>query len=359
MINYRKLILLLFITLIGCTPTPRILEEIQLVQSVGYDYLNDDEYIGVAGASYIPQGENAKPTNIVFTAVGKTSKQIRQRIQALSAKPIEIGRIGVVIFNKEVAADGILPFIDSLQRDPSIGRDILLTVSEESASEILKTKYIESETVSQYIIEVVDQNSDRTLPHTNLHRFLYQYYTKGFDAFMPMISKDENKLIVVGVALFDEDRFVGVVPLEDAYIFKILFEKSSKGQFETKGKEEEGYLSLQNLFSHTEYEVKKPGGRFEVHFTIKVKGRISESGGLDLTKKENVKKAEKEVEEEITQRAYNLVEKFKELQVDPLGLGEKARQKGIYDEKVWEEQYSELKVVIDTEVHVVQTGIME
>jgi spore germination protein len=281
--KYRKVSFTLFLILFGCTPSPKILEDIQLIQSVGYDYKSEKEIIGSAGAAYIPPGEDAQPRNLVFTTVGKTGKQIRQQIQALSAKPIEIGRVGVVIFNEEVASKGVFPFIDNFQRDSSIGRNILLAVSVGSAADILKTNYIESDTVSQYIIDVVDQNMDRTIPDMNFHHFLFQYYTPGFDPFMPLVTKKENKLEVLGIALFEDDKYVGMVPLEKSYIFKLLYEDTQKGHFEMEGEEEDGYISMQNLYTHTDYEVRKSNEGYEANFRIKIKGRIAESGGLDLS----------------------------------------------------------------------------
>jgi spore germination protein len=78
-----------------------------------------------------------------------------------------------------------------------------------------------------------------------------------------------------------------------------------------------------------------------------------------LTKKENIKKLEHIAEKKIIKRATNLMDNLKELHVDPLGLGEKARQKGIFNEKEWEDQYGELPITIQAKVHVIQAGVME
>ncbi|KMJ59442.1 hypothetical protein AB685_00725 [Bacillus sp. LL01] len=349
---------IIFLSLIGCIPEPKILEDIQLVQSVGYDLKEKDEYIGTAGSSFVPPGENASPTDVTLTAEGKTVKQMRQRMQALSAKPIEIGRLGIVIFSQEVAEAGIQPFIDNYERDPNIGRDIHLVVSKDKASDIIQTNYVESEDVSQYIIDVIHQNIERTLPRMNLHHYLFQYYAEGYDPFMPMISKSGNQLEVIGVALFNGDKYIDTIPFDESYIFKILYEKASKGQFEMDYEEDES-ISVQNIVSNTKYKIERKRGEYKAHFTINFNGKVSESGGLDLTDKKNIKKVEKALEKEISARALTLIDKFKTLEVDPLGLGDKARQKGIYNKEEWEKQYPNLPVTIETKIHVVQSGIAE
>jgi spore germination protein len=98
--------------------------------------------------------------------------------------PPRAGRLGVIIFDQKIAEHGVLRFIDNFQRDANIGRDIHLVFTDESSFDILNNKYVESNSVPQYIIDVVDQNLDRTLPNVTFHQFLFQYYAKGFDPFM-------------------------------------------------------------------------------------------------------------------------------------------------------------------------------
>ncbi len=123
--------------------------------------------------------------------------------------------------------------------------------------------------------------------------------------------------------------------------------------------EEGKSISIQNIVSYTKYKIEKKRGEYKAHFTIHFDGKVSESGGLDLTDEKNIKKVEKALEEEISARALALVENFKTLKVDPLGLGDKARQKGVFKKTEWEEQYPNLPVTIETQVHVVQSGIAE
>jgi spore germination protein len=357
--NVKKFpILILFLAAIsGCTPGTKILEDIQLIQAVGYDEMNGEEFKITAGATYIPPGQNTEPRNLVFTSVGKTTKQIRQQIKTNSAKPIETGRVGVVLFQQEVAKNGIERHIDNYQRDANIGRDIHLVTTQGSTEEILRTRYTEGDSVSQHIIDVVDQNMDHTIPDSNLHDFLSQYYAKGYDPFMPYVSKDEDQLKVLGVALYKKDKLVDTLSLKESYILKLLYEPIRKGQFETEWKDGR-YISTENLHSHTDYKIKKERGRYHVQLTIHYNGEVSESGGMDLTKEKNIKKMEREVSKAIEKKAQKLVEKFIALGVDPIGLGERARQQKLYD-KNWEENYADLSVDVKSKVKITQGGIIE
>ncbi|KON88163.1 hypothetical protein AF332_16020 [Sporosarcina globispora] len=350
--------ILIPILLTGCTPSPKILEDLQLVQTIGYDYVNGEEYEGTVGSSNIPPGEESLPVNEVFTAAGKTTQRIRQKIQAEAARPVVVGRVGMVIFNQEIAEHGIETQIDSLQRNPSIGRKLLLVVSKEKAKEIIDSEYSRSDSVSQYLIDVVEQNLKETIPKINFHRFLSHYYSKDADAFLPIIEKQGKHLKVNGLGIFKDDKLVDTISLGDAYIFKILYEKFRRGQFQVElgGGED---VSLENLASKTKISVEKRNGKYKATFKVKVSGRAMEGVNLDLTDKKTIERIEKAVEKEITDRAEKMVKRFQELDVDPLRIGEKGRQRADFNRREWQEQYSEMEINIYAEVNAVQSGIIE
>jgi spore germination protein len=346
------------LSLSGCLPSTKILEDIQLVQSIGYDYIGDERFQGTGGSSFTTPGEKSIPKSVTFTAEGNTNRKILQKIQSKSPKPIEIGRVGVILFNQEIAKNGIMEHIESLEKDPSVGRDIYLAVSTGSAFEILDGTYPQSESVSQYLIEVIKQNMDRTIPKMNLHRFLYHYYGKGLDPFMPVVAHEGRYIQIKGVALFKKDKLVDIIGFQESYIFKVLFEDIRKGVLEIDYKEKEE-ISLRNLSSNTNYKVKKVNGEYQIKVNIKLDGQISDSGGVNLSNDKTIKKIEKAAKKQFEERATSLIKKFQELDVDPLGMGDKARQKGNFNKKDWQEQYGDMDIKVHADVHVVQSGIAE
>ncbi|QNG59456.1 Ger(x)C family spore germination protein [Bacillus sp. PAMC26568] len=339
----------------GCIPSSKILEEVQLIQALGYDYVSDEDFEVTAGSTYTPPGVQSEPQNVSFSAVGSTSKQTRQELQAQSPRPIEIGRVGVIIFDQEMARNGIANLIDNIQRDPNIGRDISLVVSQGKSKDILSEKNAQDESVSQYVINIIKQNMERSIPEINLHHFLFQYRGIGLDPFMPLIEKKEDILEVTGVALFDEDKLIDTIDLKEGYILKILYEKIRKGIFEVDLKKDK-HVSIQNLSSNTKYKPEKRGSEYKIKVSITMDGRVMEGGELDLTKKKNIEKIEKKAEKMLESEALDLLGKLQKLNVDPLGLEEKLRQKGFTD---WKKKYEELQFEVKADVHVIQAGIME
>jgi spore germination protein len=339
----------------SCIPDSKILEDVQLIQAIGYDYINDGEFQLTAGATYTPPGIQSKPQNIALTAIGRTSRNIRQEIQAQSPRPVEIGRVGVILFDEEMARSGIGDHVDNLQRDPNIGRDINLVVSKGKSNEILSTDVDQHESVSQFVIDLVTQNMERTIPSINLHHFLFQYRGLGFDPFLPFIEKKDDLIKVSGVALFKEDHLIDTIDMKEGYILKVLYEKIRKGILEIELKEDKE-VSIQNLSSNTKFKPKKTVNGYKFNVSVKMDGRVMEGGGLDLTQKKNIEKIEKRTEKMLEKEALALLEKLQKLNVDPLGIKEELRQAGYTD---WKKQYGSVQFEVDAAVHLIQAGIME
>jgi spore germination protein len=344
--------------LCGCVGSPKVIEDIQMLQSLGYDESDEDELKGTGGAAFISPAQESRPQNITFTGVGKTSKQIRQIIQAKSPKPIEIGRVGVVLFQEEVARKGLFEIIDALQKDPSVGRDVYLAVSKESTEELLKGDYKQSESVSQYIRDLIAQNMQRTMPKMDLHRYLFQYYGDGYDPYMPVIEQKEGHIEMTGVALFQGDKLQDIIGLNESYMMKILHEDIQKGIVEVMLSDDQ-QVTIQNLSSKVKQTVQLVNGKMEVVIKVKVKGNLTEAEKIDVTKNQWVKIVEKATAQQIEKEGNMLMAKFQDLHVDPLGLGEKARQKGLYQKENWDNTYSDLPITIKASVEIVQVGITE
>ncbi|KZZ82684.1 Ger(x)C family spore germination protein [Bacillus sp. SJS] len=356
----KKTVLILFssaLALSGCIPQQQILEELQLIKTIGYDYVDDDVILGTGGSTSIPHGQQSLPSDESFSASGHTSKQIRQKLQNETTKPIVIGRVGVVLFSETLAEHGIAALLDNLQRDPEIGRDIYLALAEKSAQEIIKANYSTTIPTSNYIFDLIQQSMEQSLPKTNLHGFLYRYYGKGLDAFMPIVRQFDSKLIITGIGIFKADKLVQKISAEDAYYLKMTSDKIEKGIFEVsyKGKN----LSIENLFSKPDLKIKKKGAHYYAELNLEVKGRISEGGGLRMTNKDVMRRIELATDKKVRTKIKQLIQSFKENQVDPIGLKRKAMQNRSFSKKEWDQQYDKMPIDVNVKVTILHAGIME
>ncbi len=185
---------------------------------------------------------------------------------------------------------------------------------------------------------------------TNFHRFLIDFYSQGKTPYVPIIRKEsEKELEIIGVGFFRYGKLVHQISMEEAFFFKLLADKYSSGWHDI---EIDGHkAAIQNILSKREFHLTEASPPYEV--TVKITG----NGVKDKT----FKKLEKKFEEEINKRGLELVNKFKELDIDPIGFGRVIKSKNRdFDYDKWRDEYFEdLKVKIDVNVDINEVGIVE
>lgn len=347
------------LSLNGCMPKQKVIEDIQLVQAVGYDYVNDDVFRGVLGTQITLPGDENLPESEVFTATGKTARMIRKAIQSESSKTIVEGRVGLVLFNKELAEHGIYHFIDNLQRDPNIGRNLQLAIVEDTTEEILSSEYHLDITIFEYLTELIEEGTQEIFPRTNLHNLLYQFYGDGMDMFIPTMVKHKDRVALNGLALFNDDIYVHHLNLNEASIFKLIYE-NFRGGYYTIEIDSDTLISLENVDAQPSYTITKGADEIQVGIKVDMLGLISEKEQIDTADDENLREIVQTGEQHLEERISSLLETFQELEIDPLGIGDRARSKIRHlDMNEWEREYPKIPVKVKVNLELIGIGISD
>ncbi|MDN4523841.1 Ger(x)C family spore germination protein [Fictibacillus fluitans] len=349
---------LLFLT--GCTPQKQVLEDIQLVGVVGYDYVDESTIRATVSVPTTEGGsDQAVLSSTTYSAKSHTSKNIRQVLQAESPRPFASGRVSVIIFNEELARRGITKIIDSLQRDPSVGRNIYLAVAKGKTQEMLSKEYPVGEIVPAYLKLMIEQNMELTFPRANFHHFNYSYYGKGSDPFMPLLEEKHGHIRITGVALFDHSKYVDHISFDNSFIFKLMYQSFRQGSHEFKlGKN--NYLTLENLSSHVNYDIYSPNTNPKINITVDVTGKVNDAAGTPLYQAKTIEMIEKTIKKQTEHDAEKMVKRFQQKGIDPLGLGDRARSRGRrFNFKDWNQKYPDIPVQVKANIEVTQGGIVE
>lgn len=355
--SFQMIIVASVFTLSACLPRESI-EDISLVQIVGYDDTDSDLIRGtivVPHFSKIEESTGVEEETLTTTA--HSTKQIHTKLQAKASRPISIGTLKVALYSSELAEKGIGPIIDSMARDPRIGRNIYLAVTEGDTQEILDAGISKTETTGKFISGLIEQNAATNYPRTNLHEFLYTHFGVGMDAFLPYLKlNDRSELALDGIAFFDDGKFVYKVPYERSYTFTLMKENFKEATQEIKF--DGNYIVVESIGSKVRYVLK--GGIDNPEFTIKIKmtGIINDAPTLSLEITPSVmKKMEKRIKEFNEKRAQEMIEDFQEHGIDPLGLGNIIlnRTKG-FEIKKWKEIYPEVPIKVEVEMQILEVG---
>jgi spore germination protein len=353
---------MLIITCLGCLllsgcVQKQILDDVQLITAAGYDLIGEGKILGTALA---PTHTEQEIKNNTFTGIATLSKEIRGEINSQSSKPFVSGSLEVALYSKELAQQGIIELVDSLQRDPSIGSRIYLAIVDGSAKELLEGEYGTQDN-GMYLSKLMEQNINRgMLPKTNLHRFLFTFYGEGMDPILPYLEVMNGNIRVKGIALLDNDRYVDYVKDDDAFLLNVLIDKFTRNDsIDVRLNDKDEYASIYNIHSNRDYQMENQMSNPEITIHTKMESIIREYSGENLDEK-TIAKIEQQLETELEKKANELIKRLQELKIDPLGIGNQVRRRSRnWDSEKWGDLYPDAKVNVQFDIQVTETGIIK
>jgi spore germination protein len=348
----------IIIFLTGCT-SQRIIDKIQIVQSIGYDR-DEDKFKGTA--VYPTFEEKGKVNLNILKTVSESYDDILPRLNSKSTFQIETGQLRMVLFGKEFAKQGIQSFVKNLERDPVIGSRMQLGVAEDKAESILE--FSKNETIPYHLSNKIDQNiKNGNLPKMNLHILLEHIYGEGRDPYLPYFIQEEGEIKIDGLALFKKGKYLDYINLRQAFIVKILIDGTQNGQYQIKIKEnqKEGFILFKNLETKAKYTINQIDRIPNISIDLIINAQIKAAPPwVNLTGSKNIVKIEKIADEHFKEEVHHIISLLQELNVDPLGLGDRVRAKSRnWDYGRFQDIYPQLKITVNTKVKIIQTGILQ
>ncbi len=372
----RCMIVLAVLAMTGCAEK-QILDETGLSTITGYD-LTKDRYIRSTTLIPVINPEAGEKIQVA-SAVGLTSKGVRDQINLQVDKRVMSGQLRVVLYNEKLAKKGIISIVDTMYRDPSIASRLYLCVTKDETYKIITYPFKEEGNLGMFVYRMIDQNvNGERIPSPTIHEFLRAYYSEGSDPYLPYIEQKGDELYIRGLALFNKDRYIGWVDTKDAFLIKLIKDMFKAGSYEAtiprsavglpaKKNEEVGGNTVNIVFdtirSQSKVEVtQQHPPRFNV--TIDLKTRVYEvSEQISLEEKEALAKVQTALEKEIEKRAQQMVKKLQKMDVDPIGFGDYYRASSLDGSKLthkeWHKIYKEATFQFHVKADLIRSGIMD
>ncbi|MGG1686118.1 Ger(x)C family spore germination protein [Pseudalkalibacillus sp. NRS-1564] len=352
--KYFSLIVLCML-LTGCV-AEEIIDEVPILFIVGYDKGEEGKIKGTISLQTFDPNQEVETRS--FEAEAYTSKGLRNQLSGLP-KPISIGKMAVLLFSEDMAEEGIIDVLDSFLRDPAAGRLIYVGVVEGSAGELIKNEFQYLQGIGPFLQNLIKQSIEYgNMPQNNIHLFDYKYYGDGMDPVVPILKKEETEVKITGLALFEDEKMVGKLNLDEMFMFALINKSYSAGLYELELPDGE-YANLQKIKSKVKYKVKNGNTNPSVNITIKLNGNVVEYTGDKLSKETKEEIAET-LERNVQAQGNEMVKKFQELGIDPFSIGDHARsQTRDFDFKKWYDRYPDVPVTIDVKVNIGESGIID
>ncbi|WP_258833732.1 Ger(x)C family spore germination protein [Peribacillus frigoritolerans] len=356
------LIILTFPLLCSCAQ-PRVVDEVNMSQAIGYDILKNDNVEGIFVIPIFQQEKMGKYQ--ILTGTSTTTSDVQAVVSKKADKPVLLGQTRIFLFSEKIVHEiGMTELTDYLYREPQLGNRVILAIVEGKAKDVLNTKPPNTNVnIGIYLSDlIIHQTETGNGPDTNLHLFLGNSLEDGGDSYLPLLKLINNEVAVSGVALFHENKMVSKVGTRDMFVFKTLVQHHRRGIYKFKLKDkQESDIVVESIRSGSSYEVSGSERNPSITIKIKIKGQIKESMRSDnLTDRKMIKIIEKEMEADLTKQANRLMKDFQKKSLDPIGLKEKyhAKNKKMTYE-YWKKIYPKMDINVETTVNIIQTGVSE
>lgn len=361
----RRWAALLFLVLLlsGCRDE-RVIEKMGFVRSLAFDTAeNDNLKVTIS----IPKS-NQKDA-ITYSAVAKSVRQANIIFNRQNDRRVVNGQLRQVLFSMNVARRDIWEQFDSILRDPSIGNRTHMVVVDGDPEQLLSAKYTQANTPGQYIEDLIrTETKIMDVPVTNIHTFSRDYYDDGIEPVMTILKQMPNSMIVDGLALFRNGRYVGKIDAEDKMYFGMLHSNLHAGdlaiQFQNEGYSSK-VASLLYLKTRRKIHVERTGpieeGRSpQVRIHIEVLGTLLEyQGKLNLENPSDLNRLKADIARYIQGKCEETIDRMQQLKSDAIGIGQYVRNSMSYREwkKLdWAEEFSKTKIEVHVNVGIRNIG---
>lgn len=389
----RKWIILIgFISLMltGCWDSTE-LNDVSIVTGMAIDpgkehnYLMSVAYINPRQLSTQSPEQGAPVT--VMSLEGNSLPEIAARMNIGVSRHLVFSHTRVLYINEKVAEKGIGPFLDSLERSPQFRNDfnILVTKGQEAKKFIMINDPLEkvpSLKVQKQIEHLVQGwGGDARVRLTD---FINAIVSKGrspvasavkiegdpekgktFDS--TMSTEPEANVILDGMGVFDRDRLIGYLTLEDTrnYLWTQKLENTTIviPCDEEKNEHMKGrMLSLVVTNNKTKLETEYKGNTPQLKIRIYAEARVnSMECEFDLTKIDTFGKIEEMSEEYIDEIITGTIKKVqKDYGVDIFGFGDALKRQDYQKAKEigngWREEFKRAEVDVSVEMAIRRSG---
>ncbi|GIP10038.1 Ger(x)C family spore germination protein [Paenibacillus macerans] len=337
--------------LAGCAQDQRILERIGYVETAAFDASPEGKIKVTVSIPLVTQfAKNGETTDELLTTVAKSPKEANKELGLRTSRIIVSGQIRTLMFGEALARMGLWKHMDTFYRDPTISQRTSVVVVEGDAGTVISQEFPRHTKTANYINKLLQKEYNRQgSPRTMLHQFVRDYFDDGQDPIAVMIKEQKKDITVSGLAMFQKDRMVGKIPCKDMFIFSLMYQNMSRGEFSIKTDNPNlEAISFHSVKSKRKIKITKTeSGEYEADIFINVVSGVEEYiGNLKLSGADR-QKVEVMVSDYIAEEAARIVKEMQKIGADGIGIGRYVRNRMSYAEwkrTAWHDMYSEMPV---------------
>ncbi|MGK0466536.1 Ger(x)C family spore germination protein [Clostridium sp.] len=322
-ISFLTIMLYIFFSA-GNTSMP--VEDLSIIAGIGADLNNSSS--GSVDYSVPISVYNYTGTPIIYNflhiGVGKTIGETRSDRQLKDDKMFLVGLEKVLIFSEDFAEFGIRPMIDILFKNPNVNDTSIGFVSKVKSEDILNLQIQGFPTSSDYIQGIITHGNKLNFLSDNykLIDMFVRMDSEGRNIVLPYVEIKDNLPQITGFALFDKDKMIRKIGIQDARYMNMLRENNVIGILSIQKSPKE-YIDFSGT-SKRKVKCEKINEKYSFTVDLSITGNVvSNSLYINMYSDSNIKKKfEDDMAKSTEENCKGFIEKMQsEYNLDVLELG--------------------------------------
>ena len=296
----------------------------------------------------------------------------RNNLDRRSGKDILAGKIQIILYSKEFAGKGHIYDSNSIfEREPSNAILAWVVVVDESPRNLIEqaeNNLNDKPRTSTYVDALLERTvSTANINETRVFNYDIISMAPGIDNTAPMIKITDKSIEVKGSALFSNEKMVGTITAQDGGLLTAMMKtlKNKKYTYnasipssakETYSEKQSSAIQLSQNSKKINISIKNNKPVVDIYLNLS--GYADEYKWDHLNNKQEVKKLNNHVQEQIQGDCQKLIKYMQSIQSDPIGIGDMVRAKhNSYFKKVdWHTAYKQAKITVNVKFKLVEYG---
>lgn len=385
----RYVPLLLVFLLSGCWDNIE-LNDISIVTGIAVEKGENSKYkltVSVINSSELSKNSAMGNTaSTTYRLEGNSISELSKKMNIGLSRRLIYSHTRVLVIDKEVAEEGIMGFLDYLERSGEFRNDFNILIADDAkASDVLRMTFpIQRDPTlkihAQLDALLEDWGGD---PNIRLTDFIMAMTSKGNNPVTSVVTitgkaekgksvenNTKNQLdalvTVKGLAIFKLDQLIGILPVEDTRNYLWTQDLKKTNVTVACGKDEKGtklYNDIQVLSSSSNLSATYNKGKVNLKVNVSGEAKLIGTHCADeLASTETYKKYQNQLNKYIETSIRGTIETIqKDYKVDVFGFGEylNRKQHKVFEKIAhdWDQHFAEATITVNSNVFVRRTGV--
>lgn len=313
-----------------------------------------------------PEGKGTVPAATVLVAEGGTVRQALEKAREDLARELDTTFLDVFVLSQAVAREH-LDELDWVVRTFRVPVSAFVTVTPGEAEPVLRAKAIGFQMPAQFAIfsQMGGQwsRASAVVPGLMWMMFNRNFFTPLEDPFAPVLTTAGDQLGWEGLAVFRGHRLAGLLTEQEASAFNLLLSSRAERIITADvggGARATLYVQAVRVKRKVLWEQDRP----VIQVRLSARGLVEELTHMRLTSREQEEAVEGALASQLVREVEALLRRLQELESDPVGFGELARQAGPYRREVrsgdaWRAAYRNARIDVTARVTMVSPRYMK